>query len=394
VLSKKLNSEGKRVQTEGQFEIATSLSAVDALEWDALAGSQPFIRHAFLHALETSGCVGGKTGWTPQHLLLKRAGRLEAALPLYLRDDSYGEFVFDFAWADAYARYGGHYYPKLLTAIPFTPVAGRRLLAHNDADRLLLIDAALDLARHLQLSSWHCLFPTAHEAALLATKGLMQRHGTQFHWRNEGYTTFTDYLGAMSHDKRKKIKQERRKVAEAGVTFQHRVGAEISEEDWLFFYQCYRHTYQTHHSPPYMNLAFFREIGQHLAPHVMLVIAYQAGERIAVALNLFDEERLYGRYWGATCFISGLHFDTCYYQAIEFAIARGLPIFEGGAQGEHKLARGLLPVTTTSAHWIADENFARAVGDYLVREQQGVAQYVDELNESSPFRTTLTLPGE
>ena len=376
------------MQTEEQFEIAPSLSAVDPAEWDALAGTQPFIRHAFLHALEATGCVGAKTGWTPQHLLLRRAGRLEAALPLYLRDDSYGEFVFDFSWADAYARAGGHYYPKLLTAVPFTPVAGRRLLAHNDADRLLLIDAVLDLARHLQLSSWHCLFPTAHEAELLAAKGLMQRHGTQFHWRNEGYTTFNDYLGAMSHDKRKKIKQERRKVSEAGVTFQHRVGEEITEDDWLFFYQCYRQTYLAHHSPPYMNLAFFREIGQRLRQQVMLVIGYQAGERIAVALNLFDAERLYGRYWGATGFISGLHFDTCYYQAIEFAIARGLPIFEGGAQGEHKLARGLLPVTTSSAHWIADPNFARAVGDFVVREQQGVAQYINELNENSPFRAT------
>ena len=374
------------MQTEEQFEIAPSLSAVDPAEWDALAGTQPFIRHAFLHALEATGCVGAKTGWTPQHLLLRRAGRLEAALPLYLRDDSYGEFVFDFSWADAYARAGGRYYPKLLTAIPFTPVAGRRLLAHNDADRLLLIDAVLDLARHLQLSSWHCLFPTAHEAELLAAKGLMQRHGTQFHWRNEGYTTFNDYLGAMSHDKRKKIKQERRKVSEAGVTFQHRVGEEITEDDWLFFYQCYRQTYLAHHSPPYMNLAFFRELGQCLRQQVMLVIGYQASERIAVALNLFDAERLYGRYWGATGFISGLHFDTCYYQAIEFAIARGLPIFEGGAQGEHKLARGLLPVTTTSAHWIADPNFARAVGDFVAREQQGVAQYINELNENSPFR--------
>ncbi|MHB1231669.1 MAG: GNAT family N-acetyltransferase [Burkholderiales bacterium] len=378
--------------TEAQIEIAASLSAVDAAEWDALAGPQPFIRHAFLHTLETTGCVGANTGWTPQHLLLKREGRLAAALPLYLRDDSYGEFVFDFAWADAYARYGGRYYPKLLTAIPFTPVAGRRLLAHNDADRLLLIDTVLDLARHLRVSSWHCLFPTAHEAELLAAKGLMQRHGVQFHWRNAGYANFDAYLATMSHDKRKKIKQERRKVSEAGVTFQHRVGTEITEEDWLFFYECYRHTYLTHHSPPYMNLAFFREIGQRLAADVMLMIGYQAGKPIAVALNLFDDERLYGRYWGATCFISGLHFETCYYQAIEFAIARGMPVFEGGAQGEHKLARGLLPVTTTSAHWIADENFARAVGDFLVREQQGVAQYVCELNESAPFRAGVVVP--
>ena len=378
--------------TEAQIEIAASLSTVDAAEWDALAGPQPFVRHAFLHALEATGCVGANTGWTPQHLLLKREGRLAAALPLYLRDDSYGEFVFDFAWADAYARYGGRYYPKLLTAIPFTPVAGRRLLAHNDADRLLLIDTVLDLARHLQVSSWHCLFPTAHEAELLAAHGLMQRHGVQFHWRNAGYANFDAYLATMSHDKRKKIKQERRKVSEAGVTFQHRVGAEITEEDWAFFYECYRHTYLAHHSPPYMNLAFFREIGQRLAANVMLVIGYQAGEPIAVALNLFDDECLYGRYWGASCFISGLHFETCYYQSIEFAIARGLPVFEGGAQGEHKLARGLLPVTTTSAHWIADKKFARAVSDFLTREQQGVAQYVCELNESAPFRASVVAP--
>ena len=374
------------MKTEAQFEIVDTLGEVDAAAWDALAGPQPFVRHAFLHGLERSGCVGGDTGWTPRHLLMKREGVLVGALPLYLRDDSTGEFVFDFAWADAYARYGGRYYPKLLTAVPFTPVTGRRLLAHDDADRLLLINGALALARQLQVSSWHCLFPTDTEAALLISKGLMQRYSTQFHWRNAGYASFDDYLAEMSHDKRKKIKQERRRVRDAGVTFQHRVGAEIEAADWHFFYQCYRHTYLTHHSPPYMNLEFFLELGQGLAQNVMLVIAYQAGERMAVALNLLDAERLYGRYWGATGFISGLHFETCYYQSIEFAIARNLAVFEGGAQGEHKLARGLLPVTTTSAHWIGDSNFARAVGDFLEREQRGVAQYVNELNESSPFR--------
>jgi predicted N-acyltransferase len=374
------------LKTEAQFEIVDALKDVDAAAWDALAGPQPFVRHAFLHALEHTGCVGGDTGWTPRHLRLKRDGALVGALPLYLRDDSTGEFVFDFAWADAYARYGGHYYPKLLTAVPFTPVPGRRLLARNDADRLLLIDGALALAKQLQVSSWHCLFPTAEEAALLVGKGLMQRFGLQFHWRNAGYASFDGYLAEMSHDKRKKVKQERRRVRDAGVTFQHRVGADIDAEDWRFFYQCYRHTYLAHHSPPYMNLAFFLELGQRLAQNVMLVIGYQDGERIAVALNLFDHERLYGRYWGSTRFISGLHFETCYYQSIEFAIARKVAVFEGGAQGEHKLARGLLPVTTTSAHWIADANFAGAVGNFLAREGQGVAQYVNELNESSPFR--------
>ena len=379
------------MKTEEQFEIVTSLSDINVAEWDALAGPQPFVRHAFLHGLEQTGCVGGDTGWTPQHLLMRREGQLVGALPLYLRADSYGEFVFDFAWADAYARYGGRYYPKLLSAVPFTPVTGRRLLAHTDADRLRLIDMALQVAQQLKVSSWHCLFPTAEEAALLASKGLMQRYGAQFHWQNAEYATFDDFLGEMSHDKRKKIKQERRKVRDAGVSFQHRVGAEINAEDWQFFFACYCHTYRTHHSPPYMNLAFFTSLGQHLAESVMLVIAYRDGERMAVALNFFDGERLYGRYWGATDFVSGLHFETCYYQSIEFAIGRKLLVFEGGAQGEHKLARGLLPVTTGSAHWIADANFARAVGDFLEREQRGVAQYVNELNESSPFRNEIAL---
>ena len=380
------------MKTEVQFEILASLADVNAAEWDALAGPQPFVRHAFLQGLEQTGCVGGETGWTPQHVLMKRDSQLVGALPLYLRNDSYGEFVFDFAWADAYARYGGRYYPKLLSAVPFTPVTGRRLLAHNDTDRLLLIDAALQLAQQLKVSSWHCLFPTAEDAALLASKGLMQRFGAQFHWQNAGYTTFDDFLGEMTHDKRKKIKQERRKVRDAGVSFQHRVGADISAEDWQFFFACYQHTYRMHHSPPYMNLAFFTDMGQRLAQSVVLVLAYRDGERMAVALNFFDEQRLYGRYWGATDFISGLHFETCYYQSIAFAIERKLAVFEGGAQGEHKLARGLLPVTTCSAHWIADENFARAVGDFLQREQLGVAQYVNELKESSPFKVEIAAP--
>ncbi len=374
------------MKTEAQIEIVSSLSEVDAAAWDELAGPQPFVRHAFLYALETTGCVGGTTGWLPRHLLLKREGALVGALPLYLRADSYGEFVFDFAWADAYARAGGQYYPKLLTAIPFTPVPGKRLLAHTDDDRFFLIDAALAFAKQLGVSSWHCLFPIEADAHLLEARGLMPRQGVQFHWRNAGYASFDAFLATMSHDKRKKIKQERRRVRDAGVSFVHRVGAEITEADWRFFFSCYQRTYRTHHSPPYMNLDFFLDIAKHLRDQLLLVIGYLEGEPVSVALNLFDGERLYGRYWGASQFVSGLHFETCYYQALEFAIARGFKVFEGGAQGEHKLARGLLPVTTPSFHWLADSEFARAVGHFLVRETHGVAQYVDELNESSPFR--------
>ena len=376
------------MKTEAQIEIVSSLAEVDASAWDELAGPQPFVRHAFLYALETTGCVGGDTGWLPRHLLLKRAGKLVGALPLYLRYDSYGEFVFDFAWADAYSRAGGQYYPKLLTAIPFTPVPGRRLLAQSDDDRFFLIDAALAFAKQLDVSSWHCLFPLEEDARLLEARGLMPRQGVQFHWQNAGYASFDDFLATMSRDKRKKIKQERRRVRDAGVSFVHRVGAQISEQDWRFFFACYQRTYRTHHSPPYMNLEFFLNIAQHLRDQLLLVIGYLEGEPISVALNLLDGERLYGRYWGTTQFVSGLHFETCYYQALEFAIARGFQVFEGGAQGEHKLARGLLPVNTLSYHWLADTEFARAVGDFLARETQGVAQYVDELKESSPFRAT------
>jgi len=368
------------LKTEAQIEIVSSLVEVDARAWDELAGPQPFVRHAFLHALETTGCVGGDTGWLPRHLLLKREGKLVGALPLYLRYDSYGEFVFDFA------RAGGQYYPKLLTAIPFTPVPGRRLLALSDDDRFFLIDAALAFARQLGVSSWHCLFPNEADAHLLAARGLMPRQGVQFHWQNAGYASFDDFLATMSHDKRKKIKQERRRVRDAGVSFVQRVGVEITEADWHFFHACYQRTYRTHRSPPYMNLEFFLNLALHLRDHLLLVIGYLNGEPVSVALNLLDGERLYGRYWGATHFVSGLHFETCYYQALEFAIAGRFQVFEGGAQGEHKLARGLLPVNTVSYHWLADTEFARAVGQFLTRETHGVAQYVDELKESSPFR--------
>jgi predicted N-acyltransferase len=366
--------------------IADSLAEIDPAEWNALVGEQPFLRHEFLHALETTGCVGGRTGWLPQHLVLRRHGRLQAALPLYIKHHSYGEYVFDWAWADAYARHGLRYYPKLVSAVPFTPVTGARLLGGSAEDRARLVSAAVELAQTLGASSWHCLFPSEIEAREIASQGLLVRTGVQFHWRNEGYATFDDYLATMSHDKRKKIKQERRKVREAGVVFEHRVGAEISDAEWEFFDRCYQGTYRAHHSTPYLNLAFFKELGRLLGDRCLLVTGYREGEPIATALNIFDDEALYGRYWGATQFVPGLHFETCYYQAIEFCIARGLSRFEGGAQGEHKLARGLLPVKTWSVHWLAHPEFAQAVERFLAQESAGVADYIDELNDSSPFK--------
>lgn len=351
-----------------------------------LAGSQPFVRHEFLHALERTGCVGGRSGWLPQHLLLRRDGQLRAALPLYIKHHSYGEYVFDWAWADAYARHGLRYYPKLLTAIPFTPVTGARLLGGTAGERGQLIAAAIELAKGLGASSWHCLFPQEVETREIASHGLLLRTGVQFHWNNSAYASFDDFLASMSHDKRKKIKQERRRVRDAGVVFEQRVGAEITEADWAFFERCYRGTYQAHHSTPYLNLEFFLELGRLLGEHVLLVIGRCEGEPIAAALNIFDGTAMYGRYWGATEFVSGLHFETCYYQAIDFCIARGLSRFEGGAQGEHKLARGLLPVRTYSAHWLGHPEFSQAVERFLEQETRGVAGYIDELSESNPFK--------
>ncbi len=375
------------MRTEARVEIVSSLACVEAEDWNRLAGSQPFLRHAYLYGLEQAGCVGGASGWAPCHVLLYRSGELIGALPLYLKHHSYGEYVFDWAWAEAYGRHGLAYYPKLLTAVPFTPVQGRRLLAQGE-DRLLLIDAARALARDHGCSSWHCLFPTAEETTFLAQQGLLLRHGVQFHWRNAGYADFDAFLATLSHDKRKKIKQERRRVREAGVRFEHRVGSAITDADWGFFESCYRATYAAHHAAPYLNLAFFRHLGATLGEHCLMVLGERNGAPLCAALNLFDATHLYGRYWGARAFVPGLHFETCYYQAIEFAIARGLEVFEGGAQGEHKLARGLMPVTTTSAHWLAHPEFARALAQYLERESAGVAHYLGELSESSPFKRT------
>ena len=313
-----------------------------------------------------------------------------AALPLYIKHHSYGEYVFDWAWADAYARHGLRYYPKLVSAVPFTPVQGARLLGGSAEERAQLVAAAIELAKGLGASSWHCLFPSESEAREIAGQSLMLRTGVQFHWRNEGYASFDDYLAAMSHDKRKKIRQERRRVREAGVRFEHRVGQEIRAEELAFFYECYRNTYREHHSSHYLNLKFFQRLLADLPEHVMLVLAYRADRLIASALNLLDRERLYGRYWGSELgageFVSGLHFETCYYQAIEFCIARGLVCFEGGAQGEHKLARGLLPVKTYSVHWLAQPEFSDAVERFLRQEAAGVSDYIDELNESNPFK--------
>jgi predicted N-acyltransferase len=294
--------------------------------------------------------------------------------------------VFDWSWAEAYHRHGLRYYPKLLSAIPFSPVTGPRLLAATPIRRQRLVAAALELAQTTRASSLHVLFPTAQEAEELRASGLMLRSTVQFHWENRDYSDFDQFLAGMSHDKRKKIKQERRRVRDAGIAFQRLSGREATEADWDYFTACYNRTYRQHHSTPYLNREFFRRLATALPDEVLLVIAHRAGQRIAAALNVHNAHTLFGRYWGASEFHSGLHFETCYYQTIEFCIERQLRAFEGGAQGEHKLARGLLPIATFSAHWLAHPQFANAVEHFLEHEAVGVGTYLDELSEHTPFK--------
>jgi predicted N-acyltransferase len=369
-----------------QIRIVDNLGGVSPQQWNALAGADPLLSHAFLSALESTGCVGEEAGWMPCHVLLEEDGRLTGALPLYIKSHSYGEYVFDWAWADAYHRNGLRYYPKLVSAVPFTPVTGRRLLAADPGRQRVLVGAALELARQTEMSSLHCLFPSADEVDIWRESGMLTRRTVQFHWRNDGFADFDDFLSRMNHNKRKKIRQERRRLRDAGITCERIPGSQASEADWLFFNRCYRRTYREHLSTPYLNLEFFRRIGEAIGDNLLLVFASHHGTRIAAALNVVGEDTMYGRYWGTHEFHAGLHFEVCYYQAIEHCIAHRIGCFEGGAQGEHKLARGLMPNETVSVHWLAHPEFARAIEDYLRRETSGIANYVDELHERSPFR--------
>lgn len=367
------------------------MAEINAHEWELLrAGSdQPFLSHTWLSLLEETGCVATDTGWQPCHLTLEREGRLIAATPLYAKGHSYGEYVFDWAWADAYRRNGLDYYPKLLCAVPFTPVPGARLLGVDEAARQALAGEMIALAKRSGVSSLHVLFPSAEEARMLEHSGAMLRRGVQFHWRNADWPSFEAFLSSLAQPKRKKIRAERRKVAEAGIHFKRLDGADISEEDWLFFSRCYANTYAEHHSSPYLSQEFFLKLGQRMPESVLMVVAYRGQRRIASSLLMRDRGRLYGRYWGASEAVPCLHFETCYYQAIEAAIERGIAVIEGGAQGEHKMARGFLPEETVSAHWLAEPAFADAVQRFLAREGGSMDGYLDELSERTPFRTSV-----
>jgi predicted N-acyltransferase len=378
-------------------DVVDDPSRIDLSQWNALLDAQPssnpFMRLEYLRALHESGSATDETGWQAQFLLLRRCGAIVAACPLYLKAHSYGEYVFDWAWADAYQRHRLRYYPKLLDAVPFTPVPGTRLLARSQTDRQLLLQAMQQFAHEAKLSSAHLLFLDDADQAAARASGWMMRSTVQFHWTNRepsGYADFADFLAGLQRHKRKKIQQERRRVHEAGVTFEARLGTEIAPADWDYFYRCYALTYRAHHSTPYLTRDFFERMRQTMAPHWLMFIASRGEDRVATSLIAIDPQRktAFGRYWGATEPISCLHFEACYYQPLAWCIANGYARFEGGAQGEHKMARGLLPVQTWSAHWLAHPQFAQAVGDFLAREGTGVENYLDELNERRPFKTT------
>ena len=377
-------------------------TSLPAIEWDRLVADDPhgnvFLSHAYLCALHESASAVPRTGWGPQWLTLwahEGAGeRLAAAVPLYLKGHSYGEYVFDWSWAEALERLGMAYYPKLLVAVPFTPVEGSRILAADEHARDAAAGALLDFARRQGLSSLHVIFAPREQVERLGRKGMLLREGLQFHWSNRGYADFDAFLAALAQPKRKKIRAERRKVAEAGVTLERRTGTAITAADWRFFVRCYDHTYALHGGPPYLNLDFFLTIARQMPENLMLVVASRDGRPIASALGVVDGPRgaLYGRYWGAIEAVDCLHFECCYYQMIDFAIEQGLRVFEGGAQGAHKLARGLDPVETLSAHWLREPEMAAAVRRFVAREQAAVAATIDELNEHRALRAGAPQP--
>jgi uncharacterized protein len=424
------------------LRVLDSADALSALPWNALLAANceanalnPFMRSEYLAAMGLSLSAIPKTGWTPRFITLWQGDELAAACPLYLKSHSYGEYVFDHAWANAYAQHGLPYYPKALVAVPFTPVPGPRLLARSAAERLLLVKALIGWCEVEKLSSLHLLFTADEDVVACEEAGLMLRNTVQFHWTNRaptlvasrtalppeganfprggpsenclGYKDFDEFLASLSQEKRKKIRQERRKVFDAGITFRHALGSQISDADWDFFYRCYERTYYEHGNAPYLSRDFFKRMQTEMPENWLLFTAdYNGGSEpqpvatslIAVtagnqrAAGQFDLKTAapqgvaYGRYWGALARVDCLHFEACYYQPLQWCIENGYASFEGGAQGEHKMARALLPIKTTSAHWLAHPSFADAIERFLAREGQGIENYVEDLERRSPFK--------
>jgi predicted N-acyltransferase len=373
--------------------VADDLGRVSAADRNSLGATPyPFLRHEFLRALETEGCLAEPYGWIPQHLLAYQGTRLVGAAPLYLKANSYGEFVFDWSWADAYRRAGRAYYPKLVSAAPYTPATGPKLLVAANADpagvRNALADSAIRLAEDLGASSLHWLFSPTAEADGLESAGLLRRTGCQFHWQNAGYADFEGFLATFSADKRKKLKRERRRVAEDGIRFRLLHGADASEGDWAFFHGLYADTFQRRGGIPTLSLGFFLRLAELAPAAVLLVIADHGRRPVAAAFSLVGTDALYGRHWGCREAYHSLHFEACYYQGLDYCIREGLARFEPGAQGEHKVSRGFLPTPTWSTHWIADPRFRAAIADFLAMETRAMSDYCAEMLSHSPYRAS------
>ena len=367
-----------------------SIAEIDSAAWNALAGADyPFLRHEFLELAETTGSVSPDAGWTPRHLAIYDGPRLRAAMPLYEKSHSWGEFVFDWAWAQAYQRAGFPYYPKLVAAVPFTPAPSTRLLrAQSDDDEAAtaLLEAATTLATETGCSSVHVLFPTPDELPLLERHGLLIRKDCQFHWHNRGYANFDDFLATFTSAKRKKARRDRRRVAEAGIRFRRVHGEEMSSDDWSIVYGLIARTFMLRGSLPYFNQAFFEGLGERLGHGILVILAEKDDQPIAAAVFYESDTALYGRYWGSDGHYDALHFETCYYQGIDYCIESGKTLFEPGTQGEHKIARGFSPVTTWSAHWLAHPEFAGAIERYLDEEGRHIDRYIDAVDAHTPYK--------
>lgn len=374
-----------------RVQVHNSIDDIPAVDWNRLAGGNPFVRHEFLAALEHSGCVSADTGWQPQHLACTDdSGQLIGALPLYLKTHSWGEFVFDWAWADAYERAGRRYYPKLVASVPFSPVTGPRLLTLEGAEchaiREALVTKTVALAAERHASSVHCLFPGGPEATIWQRQGFLLRKDYQFHWHNRGYQSFDDFLAVLSAEKRKKLKRERRRVQETGIVFQVYRGGNLDAKLLKTLYHFYATTYAKHGHAPYLNLGFFKEIARTLPDNLLVNFAIHDGEPVACAICFRDRDTLYGRHWGSTQEYHSLHFETCYYQWIDYCIREGIRHFDSGAQGEHKLSRGLEPTATWSTHYIAEPALRTAIADFLQRETRMMNGYIEAARHHLPFR--------
>ncbi len=379
--------------TDGAITVRvhSAIAEIPQAAWDACAGDvNPSVSYAFLNALEESGSTTARTGWTPQHLsIADRDGTIAGVVPLYAKTHSYGEYVFDYGWADAYERAGGRYYPKLLSAVPFTPVPGPRLLLRPGAAPELrgqLIAGMVELAKRRRISSLHVNFPDDTDAEALTEAGFLQRMGQQFHWTNDGYAGFDDFLAALNSRKRKAVKKERREALAPGLEIEVLTGGDLKTRHWDAFYEFYLATSDRKWGSAYLNRRFFSLIGERMPERIVLVMARSGGKYVAGALNLLGKDTIYGRNWGSYGEYKFLHFECCYYQAIEFAITHRLQRVEAGAQGPHKIQRGYLPAPTYSAHWIPDPGFRRAVAQFLARERDMVERKIEGLSEYSPFR--------